>query len=330
MGWSVTASLFLAAMLMVSSSAIISKVLDELNLTHERAGQLALGVTVFEDIVAVTMLTLLASLVQFGGTKPPPLLPMLGGLGAFIVLLALLSLLIIPMLLARLGRDAQPEVRTLVIAGILLSLSWLAVQLGYSLALGAFVFGVIVGSTRFKSDVESAFESLRQLFGAVFFVAVGMLVDFRLLREAWPQMLAMTALALVLRPFACSIGFLAVGNSPREAIHGGLALTPLGEFTFIIAQLGVESGILPKAFYPVAAGASLLTAISAPLLTRHGEALGQRASRAQPRFVSKALRTYQGWLERLRNRGTAGILAVAGWPSHGRGFGRAVVHPPDL
>src|SRR5262245_29144462 len=109
LGWSVQASLFLAAMLMVSSSAIISKVLDELNLTHERPGQLALGVTVIEDVVAITMLTLLTSLVHFGGAKPPPLVPTLGALAAFIVFIALLSLLIMPKLLVRLSRSTLPE-----------------------------------------------------------------------------------------------------------------------------------------------------------------------------------------------------------------------------
>ena len=162
LGWTVTASLFLAAMLMVSSSAIISKVLEELNLTHERAGQLALGVTVLEDVVAIMMLTLLTSLAQFGGAQPPPLAPTLGALAAFIVFIALMSLLIMPKLLARLSRSALPETRTLIVGGLLLSLAWLAVRMGYSLALGAFVFGAIIGSTRYKDDIERVFRGVPQ------------------------------------------------------------------------------------------------------------------------------------------------------------------------
>jgi CPA2 family monovalent cation:H+ antiporter-2 len=307
-GWTATASLFLAGMLMVSSSAIISKILDELNLSHERPGQLALAVTVFEDLVAITMLTVLSSITQFGKASPPPLLPTLAALAAFIVLVALISLLVVPKLLTRLSHGAEPEIRTLVVGGILLALSWLAVQVGYSLALGAFIFGVIVGSTRFKSDVERRFDGLRQLFGAVFFVAVGMLVDFRLLLTAWPYLLAVTALALVLRPIACSLGFIAVGNSTREAIQAGLSLTPLGEFTFVIAQLGVETGALPKSAYPIAAGASLFTALAAPVLTRHAESLSGRIAGAQPGFLNRWIATYQEWLRHLQSRRTAGIL----------------------
>ncbi len=307
-GWTTTASLFLAGMLMVSSSAIISKVLDELKLSHERPGQLALAVTVFEDIVAITMLTLLSSLVALGGDKPQSLWPTLSALGAFVLLLAMMSLLMVPRLLGRLTYGAQPEVRTVVVGGILLSLSWLAVELGYSLALGAFIFGVIVGSTRYKSDIERSFDGLRQMFGAVFFVAVGMMVDFKLLVTTWPLLLGVTALALILRPLACSFGFIVVGNSTREAIQAGLTLTPLGEFTFVIAQLGVQSGALSQSAYPVAAGAALLTALAAPVLTRHGESMSRRIADVQPAFLRARLTTYREWVRRLQGRQAAGIV----------------------
>jgi monovalent cation:H+ antiporter-2, CPA2 family len=322
LGWSGTAGLFLAAMLMVSSSAIISKVLDELKLTHERAGQLALGVTVLEDVVAITMLTLLTSLAQFGGAKPPPLVPTLGALAAFIVFVALMSLLIMPRLLARLSRSALPETRTLIVGGLLLALAWLAVQMGYSLALGAFVFGAIIGSTRFKDDIERVFRGMDQTFGAVFFVAVGMQVDFRVMLEAWPLVLGVAALALILRPLACSLGFIAVGNTSQESIQAGLSLTPLGEFSFIIAQLGVESGVLPKSAYPVAVGASLLTSLTAPLLTRRSESLSQRAVQLTPLLVGQWIGFYHDWLVQLRSRQTASVL----WQLTGKRFVQVGVH----
>lgn len=308
LGWSVKASLFLAAMLMVSSSAIISKVLDELNLTHERPGQLALAVSVLEDVVAIIMLTLLTSLVQFSGTKSPALVPAFGGLAAFVVFIALLSLLILPKLLARLSQTALPEIRTLIVGGVLLSLAWIAVQVGYSLALGAFIFGAIIGSTRYKDDIERIFRGLDQTFGAVFFVAVGMLADFRVLVHAWPLVLAVAAAALLLRPLACTLGFIAVGNSSRESIRTGLSVTPLGEFSFVIAQLGVESGVLPKSTYPVAVGASLLTSLAAPLLTRNAEGIGNRVVRLTPPFIGTWVEFYHNWLGRWRSRQTAGVV----------------------
>ena len=322
LGWSNTASLFLAAMLMVSSSAIISKVLDEMNLMHERPGQLALGITVLEDVVAIAMLTLLTSLVQFGGETPPPLLPALGTLLAFVVFIALMSLLIVPKLLARLSQSVQTEIRTLLVGGLLLSLAWLAVRVGYSLALGAFIFGAIVGSTRYKEDIERVFAGLDQTFGAVFFVAVGMLVDFRVLVDAWPLVVGVTCLAILLRPLACTLGLIAVGNTSREAVQAGLSLTPLGEFSFIIAQLGVESGVLPKSAYPVAVGASLLTSLTAPVLTRHAESFSHRLVRVEPPFVQKWVGFYHDWLARLRSRQSASVL----WRLTGKRFLQVGLH----
>src|SRR5690606_21882890 len=120
LGLSVIQSLFLAGTMVVSSSAIISKVLGELNLTHERPGQMALAITVLEDVVAIAMLTLLTSMIQFGSAESPPLLPVLGGLAAFVVVAAMLSLLVVPRLLRRLSVAASPETRTLVVTGLIL------------------------------------------------------------------------------------------------------------------------------------------------------------------------------------------------------------------
>lgn len=308
MGWSTTTSLFLAGMLMVSSSAIISKVLGELNLTHERPGQMALGITVLEDVVAVAMLTLLSSMVQFGGEKSAPLLPTVGALGAFVVLLAMVSLLLAPKLLSWVSQQAEPEVRTLVVVGLLLSSAWLAAKAGYSVALGAFVFGAILGSTRYRREVERTFAGIQQMFGAVFFVAIGMLVDFRLLVAAWPLVLGVTALALFLRPLACSIGLVLVGNKTPEAVQAGLALTPMGEFSFVIAQLGVAAGAVPAEFNAVAVGASLLTSLAAPVLTRRGERLSQRISDVEPRWARHWVAFYHNWLMRLRTRQAGSLL----------------------
>ncbi len=308
MGWSPTGSLFLAAMLMVSSSAIIGRVLAELKLTHERAGQLALGMTVLEDVVAIAMLTLLSSLVGPGHAGGPALVPRLGALAAFVVFLSLMSLLIVPRLLARTSRLATPEIRTLLVGGLLLGLGWLAVQAGYSLALGAFVFGAIVGSTRYREDIESVLGGMDQIFGAVFFVAMGMMVDLRLLLEAWPLVLGMTAMALVLRPLVCALGLMVAGNSSRQALQTALCLTPLGELSFVIAQLGVQSAVLPVTAYPAAVGASLLSSVAAPAMIRRAEAWSERLGRAEPQILTRWLEFYRDLLARLRHRQTASVL----------------------
>ncbi len=301
-GWTHTQSLFLAGMLMVSSSAIISKVLQELNAAHRRDGQLALGITVMEDTVAVVMLTVLSTLVQLGGQQSPSLPQIVGSLTAFIVFLVLSALFFVPRLLLRLSQTGRAEVRMILVLGLLLSLAWLAQKAGYSMALGAFLLGVVVASTPQKVEIERGFEGLRDMFGAVFFVAMGMLVDFRLLVSAWPLVLAVAAFALVLRTVATTIGLVVGGNEIRESIRAGLALTPLGEFSFIAAQMGVAATVIPPAFFPMAVGASLLTTLASPFLMRRSDPISAWVDNHLPLMLREWIAFYQRWLEQMISR----------------------------
>lgn len=323
LGWPNTQSLFVAGMLMVSSSAIIAKVLEELNSSHERWGQMALGVTVLEDVVAVVMLTVLSSIVQLGGVSgTQPIGPLLGKFSAFVVFLLFLSLLVVPRMLRSLTREGNLEVRTLLLVGLVLSLAWLATRVGYSLALGAFVLGAIVAGTRYKREVERSFEALRQTFGAVFFVAIGMLLNFRQLADVWPLVLGITALALLARPLACALGLVVAGNPNRQSIQAGLALTPIGEFSLVIAQLGVTTRAIPESFYAVAVGVSLLTSLAGPILMRHSDGITDRILRLEPRFVRDAIQFYHDRLSQLAARQGGSLI----WKLTGRRFGQVGLH----
>jgi CPA2 family monovalent cation:H+ antiporter-2 len=308
LGWSSTHSLFLSAMLMVCSSAIMSKILDELNATHQRWAQLALGVAVLEDAVAVVMLTLLSTLVQFGGEQAAPVAKTLGGLASFVVLLAIVSLLLVPRLLLRLTHSAGAELRTILTIGLMLALAWLANRAGYSPALGAFLLGVIVASTPHKPEIERVFEGLRDMFGAVFFVAMGMLFNVRLLLEVWPMVLGIGAFTLVWRPLAATLGLVLAGNARNESFRAGLALMPLGEFSFIIAQLGVEARALPEPFYALAIGLSLVTTLLAPPLIRRSAAISERVDAAVPMVLREWIAFYHAWLKQVARRQQRSVL----------------------
>lgn len=301
-GWTPLQAMFVAAMLMVSSSAVIAKVVSEQNRTHEPAAQTAIAVTVLEDVVAVAMLTILASQTQTreGGTDGVGAL--LGGLSAFVALLAGAGLLLVPRLLRRLETKAESEMQTVVVAGVLFALALTAAKAGYSIALGAFLFGAIVAEIPQKLGVEASFRGLREMFSSVFFVSIGMMIDLSLLREVWPMVLGLTVFTLVARPFACGLALIAVGHEPGVARRASLLLTPLGEFSYIIAQLGVTTAILPATFYPVAVGASILTLLATPTMSRYSEQILRLAQRAEPRFVGRALDAYHAWFTQLRDR----------------------------
>jgi CPA2 family monovalent cation:H+ antiporter-2 len=302
-------SVFLAGMLMVSSSAIIGKVLQETGATHERSGQLAMGMTVLEDVVAVVMLTVLNSVVQFGGAGGAPRISETIGLfGAFVVMSAIMGLLLVPWLLRKMSIAADEELQTLGMAALLFGTAMVAQRAGYSLALGAFLLGTIVSETPHRHQIERTFEGMRDVFSAVFFVAIGMQIDLRLLGEAWMLILSVGAFTLGARVVATSVGLVLIGNTPKDAFRAGLALTPIGEFSFIIAQMGVTAQVVPPKFYPLAVGVSLMTTFVAPLLTRRSEAISGWVFRREPRWARVWTDYYRSWLERLQARQKRNLL----------------------
>lgn len=299
MGWSTMESLFLAAMLMISSSAIISKVLQETGRTHERSGQLAMGLTVLEDVVAVIMLTVLGSVVNLGGAESAGIGRTLGMLGAFVVLAVIGGLLLFPWLLKRMSIAADEELQTLGIAGLLFGMAIVAHHAGYSLALGAFLLGTIVAETPHRHQVERTFEGMRDVFSAVFFVAIGMQIAPRELWGVAGLVVGVSVFVLVARPLATSLGLVLIGTSTRDAVRTGFTVTPIGEFSFIIAQLGVTAAVVPSQFQPLAVGVCLLTALAAPLLTRHADPLSAVVLGRLPRWLGDWIDYYHSWLERL-------------------------------
>jgi len=215
MGWTPLQTTFVAAMLMVSSSAVIAKIVTEQNKWHEQASQTALAVTVLEDVVAVIMLTVLASQVEATSGATGSMGRLLGGLSAFVVLLIGAGLMVVPRLMRRLETRGDSEMQTVIIAGLLFALALIAAKAGYSLALGAFLFGAIVAEVPQRLGVETSFRGLRDMFSSVFFVSIGMMIDLKLIAEAWPMVLGLTGFALVVRPLACGFALILTGTPPR-------------------------------------------------------------------------------------------------------------------
>ena len=308
--WSTMMSLFVAAMLMVSSSAVIAKVMHEMKLTHDHAAQMALAMTIVEDVVAVIMLTLLGTSAAHAGAgagasngaNGSSLGVVLGVLGAFVALLILAGLLLMPRVLRRLEKRNDPEIQIIIVIGLLLLCAFLTVRAGYSLALGAFLFGAVVSEIKQKIAIEHSFEGLKSIFSSVFFVSIGMLIDLRMLEEVWVPVLLLGVFTLVVRPVACGIALMLVGVPQREARRAGLLLTPLGEFTFIIAQAGIGAAVLPRSYYPLAVGLSILTVLATPILNRFGEPILRAMDWAEPRFVTRAINAYHDWLRQVRAR----------------------------
>ena len=308
LGWSQTEGLFLSAMLMVSSSAVISKVLTAAGATHERTGQLALGITLTEDVVAIVMLTILGSVAQTTGGAGTSLGGTLGLFGSFVVMAGLLAVLLVPRLLHRLSLTAGEELPPIVVAGLVFGLALAAARSGFSLALGAFLIGAVVADTPQRTQLERAFEGVRSIFSAVFFVAIGMLIDPRSLLQHAPLILLVTVLALVARSAAVTLGVIVIGTRVSDAVRVGLNVTPLGEFSFIIAQLGIAAGVIPEKFQTVAVGASLLTSLTAQALASRSDPLSRWLEARLPDWLCSAVEHYHRWIARLQAGGDRSLL----------------------
>lgn len=300
LGFTGSSALFFGALLIVSSSAIIGKVLQETGLTHEKSGQMAMGITVLEDVVAVISLALLNSVVLLGGLGEAKVGETLGLLSAFVALAGVIGLLAVPWLLRKLGESASEELQTLMVAGLMLGLALTAQKAGYSLAMGAFILGSIIAETPQRAQIDRVFEGARDMFSAVFFVSIGMQIDVKLLGQSWLLVLGASVLALLARPLGGTLAMLVTGVKLRDAVRVGLMITPIGEFSFIIAQLGVASKVVPPNFGAVAVGLSLVTAIAAPLLTRRSGAISEWVESKQPAWFEDWLGYYGRLLERVQ------------------------------
>lgn len=294
LGMGDTESLFFAAMLVVSSSAVIGKLLEEKGLLHERSGQLSLSVTLLEDIVAVVVLTLLASYVGAGAeTDLGGVAAQVGILLGFVLLLLLIGLLFVPRFLGYFSKTASAELETIMMAGLLFGLAWLAVAAGYSVALGAFLLGVVVAESPRAAGVGRAFAGLRDVFVAIFFVTIGMSIDIFLLLTAWPLIIGGTLVAFVLRPLAAAFSLILAGEPPQTAIRAGIGLSPIGEFSFVIVALGTAAGVISEKFGVAAVGVAFVTAGMAPLMIGRAEGVAAALTRIRLPVLGRLYAVYR-------------------------------------
>ena len=303
--------LFFAAMLMVSSSAIIGKILTERHLLHQRVGQYALSQTLLEDFVAVILLAVLGSITAFEHAGPAGgagLAQSLGKLGGFILLVFITGLVLLPKALATVRERGGQEMHILLAGGLVFGFAFLSVLAGYSLALGAFLFGMLVAENAQKHLISRSFSGMRDIFAAIFFVAIGMGIDLTVLPEALDLILWGSLLALLGRILFSGLGWMAACQPPVVAFKTSLHLTPIGEFSFIIAGFGIASGILTERFQIAAVGISFVTSLLAPVLMGQADRLTRLSGLDRPGWFTDLMQAYGGIWARFREKGSSHVL----------------------
>ncbi len=298
-GWRTMDSIFLGAILSMSSTTIIIKALSDLGMMKKRFAELIFGILIVEDILAMAMLALLSGIAATGSLNVGDVLKTLAELSIFLAVLLVVGLLTVPWLLRYVARFKSDEMLLVAVLGICFGVSLLAAKLDYSVALGAFIIGAIMAEAREAGKIETLIAPIRDMFSAVFFVAVGMLIDPRLLGQyAWPIVIVTIAVVAVKVP-TCAAGAFLAGNDTRTSLRAGMGLAQIGEFSFIIAQLGVTLGVTSNFLYPVVVMVSAITTLLTPYLIRSSDRAVGLLERLAPNTVLGYLDTYHRWVSDL-------------------------------
>jgi CPA2 family monovalent cation:H+ antiporter-2 len=309
-GWSTMNALFLGAMLSISSTTITVKAIDELGLKKQPFAQVVFAILIVEDVLAIAMVALLSGIAATGVVATGEVLRTLGALMVFLVASLVLGILTIPRLLDFVARFHRDEMLLVGVLGLLFGFCLLVSWLGYSLALGAFVIGVIVAEARCLPRIERLVAPLRDMFSAIFFVAVGLQFDPHALIDYAKPIAVITAVVVLGKILSRCAGAFVAGQSGRNALRVGMSLAQIGEFSFIIAALGATLKVTSTFLYPVAVAVSALTALLTPYLIRASDPLARRLHTAQPLALRRLLQMYTEWLQGLRLQGDRAVLAA--------------------
>lgn len=271
LGWSVMDSMFLGGMLASSSTTIIIRAFDELGVKTRNFAKTVFGVLVVEDIVVILLMVLLSTIAvtkEFEGTQ---ILFTVAKLLFFLILWFLLGIFLIPTLLKKIKPLVDDEILLIVSIGLCLGMVLIAVNVGFSAELGAFVMGSIIAETTVAEKVEHTLKSVKDLFAAVFFVSVGMMIDYQeMMVYAWPIFIV-TILTIFGKLFSSALGALLSGQPLKQSIQVGMSMAQIGEFAFIVATLGLSLGVISDFLFPVAVGVSAITTFTTPYLIKLSE-----------------------------------------------------------
>jgi CPA2 family monovalent cation:H+ antiporter-2 len=311
-GWTVLESIFMGAAIAISSTTIIAKVFDEQKIGG-RQRELVVGILLIEDLVAVVFMAALTAIATGAGVSAEALAATVGTLTAFLVALLVVGMLVIPRFMRVVVALERDETTLVASIGVCFLTAWIAHAAGYSVALGAFLAGSLVAESGHADPIEHLVRPVRDVFAAVFFVSVGLLIDPALVVEHWLAVIVLTLVVIGGKILGVTAGAFLTGSSTRTAIQAGMSLAQIGEFSFIIAGLGLTLGATREFVYPVAVAVSAITTLTTPWLISAAEPTADLVDRKLPHPLQTFTTFYGTWLERMREGpGTRHAQAVRG------------------
>jgi len=267
-GWSKMDCIFLSGMLAMSSTTIIYKAFDDLGLRQQQFAGLVMSVLILEDILAIVMMVMLSAIASGNNPDGGQMLGAIVKIGFFLVLWLVVGIFAIPLFLRSVRRLINNEVLLIVSLGMCCAMAVFSTKVGFSSAFGAFIMGSILAETIEAEKIEHLVEPVKNLFGAIFFVSVGMLVDPHILMSYAVPIVALVLTILVGQAVFGSFSFMLGGESLKSAMRCGFSMAQIGEFSFIIASLGLSLGVISDFLYPVVVAVSVITTFLTPYMIR--------------------------------------------------------------
>jgi len=282
LGWTKMDSIFLGGIIAISSTTIIIRAFDELKVKNRKFAGAVMGILVIEDLVAVMLMVILSTVSVKSNAQGTELIMALLKLIFFLCLWFLSGIFLLPGILKAGKKLLNDETMTIVSVGLCFLMVVLATQAGFSAPLGAFIMGSILAETTQAEKIESLVTSVKDLFGAVFFVSVGMLINPVLLVEYAVPVIILTLVVIFGKTLFVTIGSLLAGQPLKQSIQAGMSLSQIGEFSFIIATLGLSLGVIHEYLYPIAVGVSVITTFTTPYLIRFADPFYAKIEKSLP------------------------------------------------
>jgi CPA2 family monovalent cation:H+ antiporter-2 len=297
-GWARLESLFTGTLIAISSTTIIVKAFAEQGVKG-KITEVVFGILIVEDLIAILLLAVLTPVASGAGLSAGALALTVGKLAAFLAGLLAVGLFTVPRLMRAIVRTGSRETIVIACVGISFAFALLAHHFGYSVALGAFMAGALVAESGEAKVIEPMIEPVRDVFAAVFFVSVGMLIDPDVVISHWLTILVLTALVIAGKVVGVTLGAFLAGRGVRTSVQAGMSLAQIGEFSFIIAGVGVSVGAVRGFLYPVAVAVSALTTLATPWLIRASGRVASVVDDQLPHPLQTFATLYGSWVQRL-------------------------------
>ena len=301
MEWKKMDSIFLGVMLAISSTTIIVKTFEELGVKAQKFAQNVIGALIVQDLLAILMMVLLSTIAvsqQFSGNE---LLMSVLKLSFFLIIWFVGGIFFVPTLLKRAKNLLTDEMMLIISIALCLLMVTLAANVGFSPALGAFIMGSIIAETTQAEHIEHLVKPVKDLFGAVFFVSVGMLIDPASLAEHWLPIVVLTLLTIFGQSLSSTIGALLSGQPLKQSVQTGMSLSQIGEFSFIIATLGMTLKVTSDFLYPVIVAVSAITTFTTPFMVKASVPVSEFLERKLPRKWRKQIERYSANAQSIKS-----------------------------